>query len=511
LQNSQPVNIKKGSALVSPLGGLNNINLLDFERDLLPEHLWIASLAEHFGVRRAHKPFERFLDAIDECWTDKERPCLGLISDFGRLPHQLRSQFIENHRVEIYELFHEPIGRVLAFYPECPAHWLVDKEALEEEGSLDPEIELQHLRKLVQALLPAKDWYAGHLRMLPLGRLLKHGKIFFAQGIETVDLLPKYPTELSEEEQFRVQQFVRTLLTSTYPQIKPHASADWPKYFWRHNYDLVLCRPAVLPLKGARAIRPQEEETLARALDESAAIAREYLEQLTVKLRLDLYDPTRDEVFFGLFARLSRLFILSASDANLWARDMGGIMLRCLADTAITFSYLAVAATEEDFRRFREYGEGQEKLLMLHLQDNYPDTQSLEGRSSDAIASELGGFIPEVLNIELGHWTKKDTRRLAIDAGLERLYRLVYTPTSSDLHGTWFSLKHSNLCRCVEVLHRFHRLPTYTEPPVFVNTVAAAQDLYMHCVDVGVQKLGYPSPQRELPRLTTGDESGKGT
>jgi hypothetical protein len=501
---------KKGSTLVPPLGELN-VNLLDFERDLLPEHLWIAALAEHFGIRHAHKPFERFLDAIDEFWTDEKQPCLGLISDFGRLSPQMRSQFIEIHRIEVCELFHEPIGRVLAFYPECPAYWLVDNKTIEERGSLDPEVELQYLRKLVRALLPAKDWYAGHLRMLPFGRLLKHGKIFFAQGIETVDLLPKYPTGLSEKEQFRVQQFVRTSMTSMYLGTKHYPSADWPKYFWRHNYDLAVCRPAVLPLKGARVVRPQEGETLERALDESAAIAREYLDQLTMKVRLDLYDPTRDEVLFGLFARLSRLFILIASDSNLWARDMGGIMLRCLADTAITFSYLAVAATEEDFRRFREYGEGQEKLLMLHLQDNYPDSQSLEGRSSDAIASNLGSFIPEVLNIELGHWAKKDTRRLATDAGLEWLYRLVYTPTSSDLHGTWLSLKHSNFCRCLEVLHRFHRLPTYTEPPVFVNIVATTQELYRHCVDIGVQKLGYPSPQRELPPLTTADKSEEST
>ncbi|HCX31425.1 MAG TPA: hypothetical protein DHU55_16905, partial [Blastocatellia bacterium] len=46
---------KKGSKLVTQLGALN-VTMLDFERDLLPEHLWIASLAAHYGLLKAHRP-----------------------------------------------------------------------------------------------------------------------------------------------------------------------------------------------------------------------------------------------------------------------------------------------------------------------------------------------------------------------------------------------------------------------------------------------------------------------
>ena len=491
---------KKGSKLVTQLGALN-VTMLDFERDLLPEHLWIASLAAHYGLLKAHRPFEQFLDAIDEFWEDKIHPCVGLITDFGRVPESRRAEFLAKYRDFTISAFHDPIGRLMAFYPDSPAYWLVDKKALRAEGSLDPDVELARLRKLVLELLPAKDWHAGHIRVLPFTRMLKHGKIFFPRGMETVDLLPKYPTYLAEEDQFRVQQFVRTAITASYPQTEHYAKAEWPKYFWRHNFDLATCRPVVLPLKGARPVQGDEGPILGAKLGESAGIVEQYLDELSLKIKLDLYDPSRDEILFGLFARLSRLMILIATDPNLWARDTGGIMLRCLADTAITFSYLATAGSAEDFRNFRKYGEGQEKLLMLHLQDNYPEDSSLEGRSPEAISSELGSFVPEILDIELGHWSKKDTRKLASEAGLEKFYRLVYSPTSGDLHGTWVSLKNSNLSICGEVLHRFHRLPKYTEPPVFVNTVAAAQDLYTHCVNVGVEKLGYPAKKAALPAL----------
>jgi hypothetical protein len=40
------------------------------------------------------------------------------------------------------------------------------------------------------------------------------------------------------------------------------------------------------------------------------------------------------------------------------------------------------------------------------------------------------------MQIELGSWAKKDVRKLAADVGMERFYRLVFSPTSSDVHGS---------------------------------------------------------------------------
>ncbi len=154
------------------------------------------------------------------------------------------------------------------------------------------------------------------------------------------------------------------------------------------------------------------------------------------------------------------------SDPNLWARDVGAIILRCLADSAITFGYLVVKGTSEDFIHFIEYGEGQQKLLMLHLQDNYPEDRSLDGLTAEELSESQGRFTPELIDIELGHWSKKDARRLAKEAGMERLYRLVYNPASGDVHGTWFALKGSNLTHCAEPLHRFHRPPLIFGAPI---------------------------------------------
>lgn len=490
---------KVGTQLVPPLAKLP-MHMLNFERDLLPEHLWIAALVDQYGVEHAHRPFYDLMDAVDKIWKE-ESPSLGLITDFGRVPLEARAAFKRENEDLIRAAFHEVIGRPLAFYPDGPAHWMVDQRALDEVGSLDPEVELTRLRNLVVRLLPGKDDFAGHVRVLPFARALKHGKVHFPHDFDLIDVMPRYPGGCTDEERWRVQSLARTMVNMDYEHLDRYTGKDWPKYFWRHNFDLLPCRSVDLPIRGSEPLTQEDAPRVIAALEANTRAARSYLELVAARTRVDLYDPDRDEILLGLFARCIRLFVLMSGDANLWARDTAGIMLRCLADSAITFCYLARIGTPQEFERFRRYGEGQEKLLMLHLQDSYPDQGSLEGRTAEAIGDELGSFAPELIQIELGNWAKQDVRKLASKVGLDRLYRLVYTPGSSDVHGSWLSLKHSNLRYCGEPLHRFHRLPSYSEPPVYLNAMIAAQDLLQSCIEAGATSLGFPPMLEPLQAL----------
>ena len=468
---------------------------------MLPEHLWIASLANEYSLEDAHKPFEEFLDALDTVWHDPDDPPIGILSDFALVSPEKRSAFRDNHKELIRRDFLKPIGRILAFYPENPAAWLIDEEFLREGGSLDPEVELRRLRQIVGQLLPAKDKAAGHLRVLPSTRLAKHGRLSFVRGKfdDLIDMLIRYPGGCNEEEQYHVQSFARiTVNTVLNRRATDHR---WAKYFWRHNYDLAACKPRMFSLHQGEPITEEQGNKLSVLLRTNSDRARNYLDLLSRTVRCDLYAPERDEIMLGLIARVIRLYVLTCSDPNLWARDTAGIMLRCLGDTAITFAYLARCGSNEDFERFKSYGEGQQKLLMLHLQDTYPDEKSLEGRSATELGDELGSFMPELLPIELGNWSKKDSHKLATEAGMERFYRLIFTPTSGDVHGTWFSLKNSNLQRCGEILHRFHRLPAFAEPPMFANTVFAAQEIVEECFNIATTILSYPAPAQPLERF----------
>ena len=277
--------------------------------------------------------------------------------------------------------------------------------------------------------------------------------------------------------------------------------------FWRHNFKLVPCQGRELEIRGKSPLDDNQVKQIQNVLTTNQKIVRDYIDLLKGNLIIDLYTPEKDEILFGLFGRLTRLFWLLFGDVQLWSRDIGNIILRCMTETAITFAYLSKKGNSEEFQKFIEYGEGQQKLLMLQLQDNYPEDSSPDGLDSVNISEQLGGFQAELLDIELGHWTKKDTRKLAQEVGFEKFYRLVFNPTSADVHGTWMSLSNSNLDFCVESLHRYHRLPSYSEPPFFLEIFIAAQQIYIQCQEIGVDILSYPKPQCNMESLTLEDFS----
>ena len=54
----------------------------------------------------------------------------------------------------------------------------------------------------------------------------------------------------------------------------------------------------------------------------------------------------------------------------------------------------------------------------------------------------------------------KSMRALALEAGLDSLYRNVYQNASGVQHGEWWALEEYALQRCLNPLHRFHWIPS---------------------------------------------------
>jgi len=491
---------RERSKLLTPMHNLN-IQQIDWERDLLPEHLWIELLSNTYIQREWQNLYEKFLDALDKCYP-KDNIIFGFVSDFGLIPADKRKDFMENNEELVYRAFYRPMGRIITFYPEAPCYWLLQKKYLDIEKPVDLKDELGKLSKSVLRLIPGKDMHTGHIRVMPLSRALKHGKIYFKRGMEIAELLPKYPGECNEEEKYYVQSQARNMMHMFFQRDKTYSERKWPKYFWNRNMELVPCVPHAIEVKKETLLGEDDFKQLDKLINRNSQIAMDYLEEISLKHKYDLYDMERDEILLGLFSRLTRLYVLILSNPSLWSRDIAGILLRCSAETAITFIYLTTKGTNDEFRAFKAYGEGKEKLLMLHLQDTYPEKKSLEGMNSEGIAEEMGwGFSPELIDIELADWTDKSIRDLALDIKFEEIYRLVYDPTSSDVHGTWISLKKSNLVRCVQPLHRFHRMPQHIEPPLFANTVDAMEQIYSKCAEIGNQHLGFPEMKPKLEKV----------
>jgi hypothetical protein len=223
------------------------------------------------------------------------------------------------------------------------------------------------------------------------------------------------------------------------------------------------------------------------------------LDGVVSKLKIDLYDPDKDEVVLGLFSRFVRLYITFTTNYHLWVQDLSRIFLRCLADTCIVLCFLLHRNDDKLYKDFIKYGKGQEKLLMLHLQDTHIDGIGPSGETVEQLANELGGGImPELIDIDLAGWTKTSTREMAAQCDLLRIFHLIYTPTSSDVHGTWTSIKNVNLTYCVNPLHRFHRIPQKLEVPLFLTPLILANDMWKAVIIFCENKYSFPRFDKEF-------------
>lgn len=495
---------RQGSVLSTVASDLN-MELIDWERDLMPEHLWIDLLADEYQELQWHKIYADFLDKIDSVLEEERKtPFLGFISDFGILTENEKKKFLENHKDFAYEFFFKVIGKPLSLYPDNPANWLILDEWKEREP-IDFETELNKLSRSLSRLVKAKDLYAGHIRALPLSRLFKHKKIFLNAGVfdDLVSLLPKYPNNCSKEEQYRVQQFARITMNQIFMTTDRYKSRQWPKYFWRHNLDLVPCHPIEGSLRKGDLNTDEEIKELQEQLWENCVIVMKYIDKIGMQYKYDLYNPIPDEIKLGLFSRIARLYISFISNPFLWTRDLAGIMLRCIGETAIIYFYMVNKASEEEIKAFYDYSLGKEKLLMLHMQDTLQEKRTLEGESIEDISSEIvGEFVAEIRKIDLKGWTKKNIREISLEVGLENIYRWVIDPSSAEIHGSWSSIKKSNLVLCSQILHRFHRVPKFYEPPIYLIPIYVATQIYSMCQKLAVEKLGCPAPDESLKEIS---------
>ena len=143
-------------------------------------------------------------------------------------------------------------------------------------------------------------------------------------------------------------------------------------------------------------------------------------------------------------------------------------------------------------KQFISYGLGQEKLNLEHYKEAL-NTESdetdrtrlremLEARES-WLNSQHFSFLQEV---DVGNWSGKTTRDMAMESDNSSLYRFAYTPYSNCAHNIWNHIGVFNSRPSDNPLHRFIREPnileTAFEPSVFMNSSKYLQKSYQEVV-----------------------------
>lgn len=466
------------------------MSTVSYLRDFLPDLLWIVALLDAgLGPDGLYEP----LDVIEELAPPQEvqrgeRKELelvdGRLSSFAYVPDDLRATVRTGLRKRTPWALPDNLGHALSLYPDGPAFWLY--EDWRETNTVDPEAGLRYLKRLMLTYGDRSTPESTVPRMIPIARMLKAGRLHVPReiGQEWV----KYPTHLDEEGQRMVEAGMRAqynLWGSA--EFAPPLAYPWAQSFWRQNWKLSPCEVSTEP-PPAGALEEEEGETPFEEADRGIPTAdprtsietvhagwMRALQELGDDLRqrqgraeMDLWDPTADEIRFGLASRQFRLLYELIDDPNLWSATGAAHLLRAVVETRIVSAWLLQKNDVALYERFREYGLGKHKLYKLHVEDYIEQ----HGDSSDL--DELREWLDREVNSEIleefqkidlgGNFAGVSVRDMADQAELKPLYTLNYQPLSAEAHGEWSSLRASDLDVCVNPLHRFHRIGRFAPP-----------------------------------------------
>jgi len=177
----------------------------------------------------------------------------------------------------------------------------------------------------------------------------------------------------------------------------------------------------------------------------------------------EIYHNEISEVIGGLAARQATLAIEIARNPGIWNGHIAPIILRCMTDTHITLAWILDSPLERS-KEYIRFGLGQEKLFIEYLQneiDQIPDGEIDEVEQLIEIRKAwLNSQLLEwAIEINIGSWSGKSTREMAIEAGCESLYKFAYVPFSGPAHSMWQHVGIYNVIQCNNPLHKQHKIP----------------------------------------------------
>lgn len=187
------------------------------------------------------------------------------------------------------------------------------------------------------------------------------------------------------------------------------------------------------------------------------------------QVKPDIFERHTHESVGGLLSRQATLSIELAQSPACWNGHSAPLVLRCQTDAYITLAWI-LGDLRERAKQYILYGLGQEKLYIEYLKEALQDDP--DGYDAERIeelirlrAEWLEGQIAEwAAEVNVGSWSGKSVREMAIEAGVESIYRYAYVPFSGPAHNMWQHVGIYNMTPCRNPMHKWHLVPEIREP-----------------------------------------------
>lgn len=435
---------REGKTLLPPFRQLQ-MNSSSWKDDRMPEMLWAVLLIGNIKREEALDIFRKVADLVSK------HPELSDVTHSGIATWSKENRSILINLLKESHPEAQKILRSLVILPALPGYseW---KEILGEPH--DESEVADFLARGIGATLWHQSQEATDCRWIKFLCEIHGGEIKFSSAIGGIDNTLKGVFEYPNYGDLRhIRPFIRA--SEIGMQMRNEGKQnDWPEKFWKTCLQSTLCAP--LP-------RKEQRKDSVRVSHNQIHRTRHLLLLHYLKTNESTaIDPRHDAIFgFGFYA----LRLLDELVATNLSRGMiGRLALRSCIEAYITLSYLIKKNDEDTWSGFRNYGIGKMKLSYLKNRDLKDKPSFIDEAFLKDITNE--DRWEEFSDIDLGHWTDLDLRKMSKDAGCKDIYDAYYDWTSSFSHGNWGAMREANFAMCTNPLHRLHLIPSVSVYPL---------------------------------------------
>lgn len=443
---------KRKGKILNPPFLAHDINLApsSWVNDRLPELLWAILIIGQLKRDDALDFFRyigKFVEENPECFD-------VTITGISKLPEDKIKSFIKyffSYSSEVSEALSP-----LVLFEHMPAFsdW---EEVL---PTVDEETNVQKLTSSLSKSYFHQSQEATDCRWVKVLCLVLGEKLKLATEEQVRNIL-EYPN-------FGDMRFVRSFIRATEIVRDPSETMDlmWSNEFWNVGFAITSCIPEEVinetMEKRREGLSQEIENTRKHHIDETVKIRKELIDNFFKKTKTTNID-SRFEGAFGLALYSLSLFIETIFYSTSLSIT-GRLGLRALVESYITFKYLLLKEKSEAkiWDDYRAYGIGQIKLAYLKLEEIEKQSSSIDKDYLEELVNEDKWL--EFAPINLGHWDNANLRKMSEEVGLKELYDRLYVYNSNFMHGNWGAIRESIYQKCINPLHRFHRIPIYNLP-----------------------------------------------
>ena len=452
-----PDHKREGKKLIPPLAQLDLTNA-SWKDDRLPEMLWAVLLVTHLPRENALNVFRKVGKHIEDLPIDNK---------FDDVTHTGLSKLPSERLDDVLAIITEQKEQKEVLIPLLLFEELPAREAWAKAlniGRINDD--WNPLMKSVWQTLWHQTQEATDCRWLTVLCRIMAGKMETAfekpeeniQRANEILYYPNYGDQSQVRASVRAAEIKIGFLSSN--------QSEWAVKFWSGCLAKTPCFPIATDFPKMEISTGTTREHLSKVYN--------LLVEHTHHTRTTSSVDARHDTVFGI-----GLYSLSLLQESLQVGNCNSISarttLRTIAENFITLAYLAKKDDPELWQKYRAYGTGQVKKVLLKLDDSKTENPSFVDRDTlEQLANE--DMWQEFQTIDLGHWADTNLRKLSEEAGVKDVYDRFYDWTSTFSHGHWPAIRDVVFDTCGNPLHRLHRIPRQS-PHVLPDVVPDACQL----------------------------------